>query len=219
MFVIAHNESVILGPMRWNKYRFENEIQEECEVTTSLPQSNESDVINVSEDVKIYPVIQVINEECKPRVQFLNGPYWKFTETGAIAKYVAEDMAIDAVKNMMKAECATERWRKENAGTKMTIQDTEVSIDTSRESRNVFAQKYIAMNDTDTVQWKFPEAWLTLSKVELQQVIQSASVYVQEQFDWESSLVAEIDSSETLEQLEVIVIVEPQVHNNVLGVM
>ena len=57
------------------------------------------------------------------------------------------------------------------------------------------------MGDNDTVQWKFPEAWLNLTKQELGLIVATGAGHVQGSFDWEVSKVAEIDNCTTHEQL------------------
>jgi len=214
MFVIVHNNFVILGPMRWNRFRFENTIQEECEVSVTLPDRNDSlSPIIVSEEVKILPVQGTPNPEHNPKIEFLHGPFWDFSNDIATSSYIVQPYAIDAVKNMLKAECANERYKKENSGTKVTIQDVEVTVDTSRGSRDIFVQKYLLMGENDIVQWKFPECWLTLTKAELGLVVSTGAQHIQAQFDWEAEKVAEIEASETLEQLAQIVIVDPMQPN------
>lgn len=205
MFVIVYNNSVILGPMRWNRFRFENTIEEDCEFSVRLPDRNDSlDPVIVSDNIKILPVQGTQNPEFNPTTEMLHGPFWEFTDSAAIASYVAQPLPIDAVKNMLKARVSAERYRKEIIGTTTAIQDVQVTVDTSRDGRNIFVQKYILMNDADTVQWKFPETWLTLSKTELGQVVNAGVTYIQQQFDWESAKISEIDSCETMEQLAVI---------------
>jgi hypothetical protein len=65
------------------------------------------------------------------------------------------------------------------------------------------------MEDSDTVHWKFPEAWLTLTKAEASQVVKAGASYVQTQFQWEANLISDINNATTLEELDSIVIVEP----------
>lgn len=209
MFIIAHNDSVILGPMRWNRYRFENEIQEECEIAATLPDLNTSSVISVSDDVKIYPVIATVHEQFNPRTQHLHGPFWTFTEDGATASYIAQDLPVESVKSSMKAEVANQRWVKESAGFSMTVQGVEVRIDTSRGNRDVFVQKYLLMADEEVSQWKFNDTWIALSKQDMMAIVSAINSHVQAQFDWEAGKIAEIDQCITLEQLDAIVIIDP----------
>ena len=206
MFIITHNNNVILGPMRWNRFRFENQIKEELEIEVTLPQVFDADVLEISTEVKIYRVVQEIQAEFNQRTQFLNGPFWQFTDNGAIANYMAENLSVDAVKNQMKSQVAAERYAKEISGVKIALQDKEVTIDTSRGNRDIFAQKYLLMGDADAIQWKFPECWLTLSKMDLGAIVQAGANHVQAAFDWESAKIVEVDGCSTLDQLNSIVI-------------
>lgn len=212
MFVIVYQNSVILGPMRWNRFRFENTIYEDCEeFSATLPDRNDEMVaITVSDDIKILPVEGTPNPNFNPKIERLNGPFWQFTDTVAISSYVVEPLAIEAVKNQLKAVLANERYRKEIAGVKVTIQNVEVTVDTGRDTKNNLIQKYVLMNDSDTVQWKFNDTWLTLSKTEVGTLVRAGAEYIQQQFDWEAAMIQEINNATTLEQLDSIVIVEPQ---------
>ena len=219
MFVIVYNNSVILGPMRWNRFRFENEIQEECEVAAVLPDKNNGAIV-VSDSIKILPIQGTENPQYNPRIEYLHGPFWEFTDTAAISSYIVQPFSIDAVKNQLKTNCAAERYKREIASAKVTIQNTEITVDTARGNRDIFVQKFLLMGDTDTVQWKFPECWLELSKAELGLIVSAGAAYVQEQFNWESTKIVEIDSCETLEQLTAVVIEEPKPEpDRMLGIM
>lgn len=213
MFVIAYNNSVILGPMRWNRIRFQNEIFEECEVQATLPDRNDNnDVIVVNEEIKIYPVKDADGPGVpfNPKIQILDGPFWEFTTTHAIRSYEVLPKPIDLVKGELKNIVAAERWKKEISGTKVTIQGIEVTVDTNRGDRDIFVQKFLLMGENDTVTWKFPETWLNLTKSELGQIVNAGAVHVQQSFEWEATLVNQIEFSTTLEELDAIVIVEPE---------
>jgi hypothetical protein len=62
MFVITHNNNVILGPMKWNARRFSEVIQDDCEVTIVLPLENDS-YYEVNDEIKIWPVQETIRPE------------------------------------------------------------------------------------------------------------------------------------------------------------
>ena len=49
---------------------------------------------------------------------------------------------------------------------------------------------------------------LSLNKQELTQMLVDVNSHVQQQFDWESNIINQIDLAETVEQLKEIVIVE-----------
>lgn len=215
MFVIVYDNFVVLGPMRWNKFRFENFLVEEHEITTTLPQTNEV-LIVVNENCKIYPIQGTESPSFNPRIERLEGPFWEFTETHAVFSYTVGKLPIDAIKNFMKAEAAIERYKREIAGIKIIIQNTEITVDTNRGSRDVFVQKFLLMSDNDIIQWKFPEAWLTLNKTELCNIVNDINTHIQNQFDWEADKISEIDACETLDQLSVIEIL-PVIENTKIG--
>jgi len=199
MFVIIYKNQVVLGPMRWNQFRFENFLAEEHEITTTLSPSNTDQVVIVNDNCKIMPIQGSPNPEFNPTIEMLHGPFWEFTDTVAISSYQVEPLALDAVKNMLKERASIERYKKEVSGTTVTIQDTQVSLATDRDSRNTFNTTYSLAKDT--VNWKFPEGWLTLTKKELMLAVSAINSYVQAQFNWESNKVSEIEAATTLEQL------------------
>jgi hypothetical protein len=208
MFVIVHNNSVILGPMRWNRYRFQNTITEECEVTATLPDRNDGmSPIIVSNDVKILPIQGTENPQFNPKIEFLNGPFWEFTDSAAIMSYRVEEMNIDSVKSMLKQQSADVRWKKEMSGVEVTINGTTHKFATDRETRNIL-QSHISAG-LETVNWKFnADTWVQLSQTHLQQVLSATLAHVQLAFDWEMQKNTEIDSCATLNELDAVVISE-----------
>ena len=211
MFVIVQNDNVILGPMKWNRFRFQNVIEEDCEITVTLPNRNPNcEPIIVNEEIKILPVQDIGSDRpFNPKIEFAYGPFWTFTETHAISSYTVLSKSIDQVKYELKSQAASERWRKEISGIKVTVQDNEITVDTNRGERDIFVQKYLLMNENDTVMWKFPELWLNLTKSNLGFIVSSGATHVQQAFEWEATMIAQIDSCTTLEQLDSIIIVEP----------
>jgi hypothetical protein len=66
------------------------------------------------------------------------------------------------------------------------------------------------MGENDTVNWKFPEGWLTLTKADLGAAVTAGVAHIQSSFDWEKAKVEEIEAATDAATLDVIVIVEPQ---------
>lgn len=201
-FIITHNNQIVLGPRRWNRSIFESELAD-LGSTTILPPNN-TDFISISDSIKIYPVSIVSTPAYNTKIEQLSGPFYTFAENSAIAKYEIVPKAIDVVKNELKGLIATARYKKEIAGTTTTIQGVSVNIDTSRTNRNIYAQQYSLMAAADTVQWKFAQTWLTLTKADLKTCALASSNYVQLQFAWESTKILEIDACTTLAELDLI---------------
>lgn len=210
MFVIVYNNSVILGPMRWNRFRFENEIQEECDFSVSLLDRNDNlDAVIVSDNIQILPVQGTENPQFNPKIEFLNGPFWEFTDKSAIQSYRVESLPIDAVKNMLKEQVAVERWNKENSGTKITLNDVEYSFGTDKETRSILQN---AVSHLDGINWKHDrDTWILMTKENIQNTLSGILSYVQSCFDWEFNKIQEIDACETLKELDSVIIVDTKV--------
>jgi hypothetical protein len=207
MFVIVYDNQVVLGPMRWNKYRFENFLVEEHEIVATLPSTNDTEtMVTVNEVCAIYPIQKSPDPVYNPVIEMLHGPFWDFSNNVATSSYQVQSFEIDAVKNTLKAKTSAERYRKEIAGTTLTIQNTTVTLTTDRDNRNNINNTYLITADNSTIQFKFLEGYLTLSKSELETIVNTIHNYVQTQFIWESNKVNEIDNCTTLEQLAAIVI-------------
>ena len=64
------------------------------------------------------------------------------------------------------------------------------------------------MGENDVVNWKFPEAWLTLTKSDLGIAVNAGVAHVQAQFNWELAKNEEIDACTTAAELDAVVIIE-----------
>jgi hypothetical protein len=209
MYAVVYKDRVIVGPMDWNRGIFQGSLEKE-KITATLPRVAPEELpYTVNEDAKIYNVEEV-RPEMNPMVEFYYGPLWEITETKVIANYEVVDSPIESARINFKQQAADERYKKEVSGTKLNIQNTEVTIDTSRDGRNIFVQKYALMADGETVNWKFPESWLTLTKTELGQIVAAGATHIQSAFDWEKTINDEIDAATTKEELLAIEIVEKQ---------
>lgn len=208
MFVIVYNKSVIMGPMRWNRFRFQNELLETCEVEMTLLDRNDNLApLIISKDIQILPVQGTPNPDYNPKIEFLNGPFWEFTDSAAISSYRVEPLAVDAVKNMLKAEAAAERWRKEITNVEVTVAGTAYKFPTDRDTRYVLQNALLS--STNAFNWKLStNTWVTLTNVEIQAVLDAITSHVQGCFDWEFAKIGEIDTAETLAELDLIIIKE-----------
>jgi len=206
--LVENKQFVVLGPLPWRQRMFQEEIND-LEINFKLPATGPEQYVKLNDEYEIYPVKELIVPSHDQVFEELAGPYWEFANLEAKGHYVAYYRQINAIQGIMKQIAANERYNKEILGTKTTIQNLEVTIDTGRDARNIFVQKYSLMQNGETVQWKFPEGWLTLSKEELSQCVSAGVTYIQNQFDWENSISQQIDSCTTIQELKNIVIVTP----------
>lgn len=209
MYVLVNNGYVINGPRTWNNRSFENTLSEELDISLKLPQYRDSlDIIQIDENTTIYHV-ELQQPNYNPKTQYPHGPFWDYSTGIAIGTYEVLDKPVDHVKAELKLKLADNRYLGEISGITIDLQGISIKLDTCRNNSDVFLQRYILMADTDTISWKFSEGWLTLSKIEVKSIVDTIHNFVQSQFDWENSKIQEIDSLETLIELDELNINNP----------
>lgn len=208
-YVLIQNGYVINGPRNWNYRSFESTLEEDCEIVYQLPMSYDSPTpIEIAEGVRILPAV-LEPHDFNPKIEYLHGPFWNFDNDLATGTYQTMSHAVEGVQGNLKARIADNRYNREISGVKVTIQNQEVTIDTSRDGRTIFVLKYVLMGDNDTVEWKFPECWLTLTKTDLGIAVAAGAAHIQTAFEWEANKIAEIDACTTLQQLNAVDLGDP----------
>ena len=206
-YILTENKQVVLGPMNWKQRFIQSELDDlEVEYTVA---PIEQGYIKIDDQYELFPLTGIDVPTYDPTYEQLVGPFYTFTDNAATSSYTKQDLPIDTAKSTLKALAASERYKKEISGTKVTVQGVEVTVDTDRMARNVFVQQYTLMGATDTTHWKFPEAWLTVSKTDLADIVTASTAYIQTQFDWEKEINDQITAATTTDQLKAIVIVAP----------
>ena len=201
MYAITHNNQVFLTPTSWKPRYIASVIEQDYDVKVVLTSSDEHRV-----PFDITPEIRILRtEESRPEINSLietyDGPFWTIQPTKAIATYTKRQLPIDMIKDELKKTLASKRYDKECTPIKMTVNDTEVSVETDRYTRNIFMQAVLFMRDDEVRKWKFPEGWIDLSKQELLNIVYTAAAKIQSDFDWEESLAKQIDAASTPQEL------------------
>lgn len=212
MYVITdHNTQnfVILGPIAWKPRYMSDVLSDELDQDIVITNADETRVpFDVVPGVTIRKCTTVY-ADINSKIHRLDGPYWTYddanTEVQAVASWVQGDKDIEVVKGELKNVIADMRWMKENKGITLNIQGIDVWCDTSRGNRDIFLQKYTLMPDNTTINWKFPNGWLSLSKTELGTIVTEGANYIQTCFDWEASKSTIIDACTTLAELDALV--------------
>ena len=217
MFVIVQNNYVVLGPMVWNRFRFQNFLLEECEVTFTLDSRNDSETpVVVSDEIKILPTATSPNPDYNPKTQILHGPFWAYTDSLATSSYQVVDKSVEAVKNELIAVAANQRWIKTSNTVPVTINSTEYKFDTTTQTTSALQQAITA--NVSSLNWKLKGEWITLSSSDVSTVYNAIVAHTQTCFDWEHSKVAEINNCTTLAELDALVIVTPFTPPNLPGI-
>lgn len=211
MYAVIYKNRVIVGPMVWNRAYFSFALEKEnikVGLPRTAPEDNELPWI-INEDARIAKV-EITYPPYNEKIETVYGPFWDLSGNIAIASHEKKFRDIDSIRTTVRSQLAAERYRKETAGIQVTIQDTTVSIDTNRGSRDIFVQKYLLMADNVSTNWKFPETWLTLTKSEMASIVSAIDTHIQNCFDWEVSINTQIQNANTPEELDAIRVVEPQ---------
>jgi hypothetical protein len=214
MYAIVYKNRVVLGPMGWSQRYFTNALKIRHRITANIPGKPPSQMpYRIDNDTAIHDVIEN-KPEFDIMTQGIEGPYWDVSSDTIIANYVVKDQPIESVRNNLRKIAAGERYKKEISGVKVEVRSMFVTCDTSREGRHIFIQKLLLMNTGDTVNWKFPEGWLILSKNELAMIVSAGAAHIQAAFDWENSINDLINQATTINALNAIEIVETPPQND-----
>lgn len=204
LYAIVHRGRVVLGPLAWAQKYYTDVLKIRHRIQANIPgQAPETLPYVINEETEIREV-QEVKPELDAMTQYHYGPLWDLTGDVIIANYEVMDQQIDFSRNNFRAVAAFERYKKEISNVKTTIQGKEVTLDTSRDGRAIFLQRYSLMGDSDIVNWKFPEGWLQLTKSELGAVVQAGLTHIQAAFDWEKDINDQIDAANTAAELRAI---------------
>lgn len=210
MYVLIHKGRVLVGPRDWNRAMFDGTL-EDLGIKLTLPRVAPEDSqfpIVIDSDTRL-ALARLVYPEYNSKIEYIHGPFWDFSEDVAVGTFEVKETPVELIKSTLKAEAANQRYNKENSGTIVEIQQNSIKIDTTREVRNLFAQK--AMTTVGNVNFKFSNnLWLSVTKAELESIISAIDSHVQAAFDWEFSKVQEIDNATTSTELNDIVIIEQQ---------
>ena len=207
MYVLISANTVINGPKPWSPKSFTNTLKNELNIDYVLPLTKTDNLpISITESVKILPAELDYSTTHNPKTQYLHGPFWDFSNDFATGTFIAQDYSVEFVKGALIAKIADSRYNREISGCNRTLQNTSITVDTSREGRNVYIQKYLLMADGETIQWKFPEGWFTITKAELGEIVTCVNEHIQSEFDWESNTSSQILSATTLSELDQIIV-------------
>jgi hypothetical protein len=202
MFALIHKNEVISGPRDWDRAFFTFLLNSKnVHLNMPIPRAPlDNEPYHIDTNTKIVRA-EIVQGSLNPLVEYYQGPTWELFEDKVLAHYATIDTPIEFARNNFKELVAAKRYEKEIKGIKTTIQETEVTLDTSRDGRNIFIQKYSLMQENTTVNWKFPEGWLTITKAELGQCVAAGVTYIQSCFDWEKSYDDLINAATTKAEL------------------
>jgi hypothetical protein len=210
MYALVNGQELLLGPISFNYRMINSVLEEELEVDYRVTsQSYQSVPIIITEDIKILPT-RDDNPEYDPRFESLSNITYEITETEVIFRHTKLEKPLEQIKDEYKQSVKPERQNKENQYITVSVQNTELTLLTSREQRTQLINKLTSLAETDTVLYKFNDnTWINVSKSDLEYVIKQIDLKVQEAFDWEYAKLQEIDSCQTWQEVYNVEISSP----------
>jgi len=212
MYALIHDSQLLLGPIKFN-YRFINADLEDNEIEERIgPRDYENVPLEINSNTFLLEA--VLNQpEYDERSQVLRYTNWELITDNGIQKaqfnHEVVDKSLEQIKGEYKQLLPDIRRRKENQYITVSIDNTEVSILTTRDQRTQFINKLSSLG-TDSVMYKFDnDTWVSVTKTDIEYIVQQIDLKVQEAFDWEYSKIQEIDSCTTKEEVFNVVIIEP----------
>jgi hypothetical protein len=199
-YLITENKNIVLGPMDWRTRTFQSEM-EDLEVDYQV--SPNEGYYQVNDEVEIYPITASTTPSYDADYQQLQGPFYTFDNQEATETYSVIDQDVNSSKNKLKTLINTESTQAKAKKTTVEIQGTFVTISTA--SIGDYTQQLALMGDS--INWKFPEGWLVLSKVDLELVIVTCNGVIQSAFDVECAKHLLIDSCDSIDSLRALNIV------------
>lgn len=208
--LVKDKQQILLGPMPWKPRYIQSEINDLVEsgdkATSFTISQTENGYVNCGDGYEIFPVIMEITEY-DPIYQHLAGPYYTFSDNLATGSYVINESDISLVKPALKQSVKEERQRKQLLGTTLNIGGTDVILDTNADELANFVSLLSTIGD-DSVNWKFKEGFITLTKADVQNIVDTIRSHIQSQFDWEKTTCETIDAATELTSLKSLTITE-----------
>lgn len=209
--LVEDKQYVILGPMEWRPRMFQTEI-DELDIPWQVPPV-EQGYISITDRYEIYPVVNLVQPNYNPDFEELVGPTYSFVNNEAVASFAVANLPIEQIKNILKNKVSAERYFKEIAGTKVTLNGVDYPVETDRESRTKWIQLASLPGPTN---WKIAGTFINLSQQDANTILQAVVDYVQAQFDWEMNMYSLIDSKTRIDDLKTIEIPKTMlIRNNI----
>lgn len=197
MFIIKNEDGVFWGPKIWDKHEMQSIINSKYNIDFPLQWANPNEkVIQVNDNVSIWPVIFVGDPSYDKKTQTLDGPFYDYTDTHAEQYHTVVDMSLEEMK--MKSREVVNNARKffTEYKTPVTINGSQYAISVSESKRRDFDfgvpgnWKLNKITSTDTSRETYPydfyetmEEWVTLTQDDLDTISLAIKNFIQQQFD------------------------------------
>ncbi len=211
MYALIHNNQIQVGPRTWSYSFFKDYLEEEGLDYGALTRTAPEDKKIITDDWKIIPVTQIDQPGYDSPFEQLAGPYWAIEEEFITGSYNVVPNTLEMAKGIQKEKVTNNRYQVETGGCPFTFADgTEVKLYTTREDRSVYIEALQIMPDGTSILFKFAGSiFKSVSKEELNNIVQTGATHIQAAFVWESEKHSEIDACVDMGELRLVEIKHP----------
>lgn len=209
--LVQNKKTVLLGPMEWRPRFIQSELNDLFDAgekankfTISL---TETGYVDCGDGFEIFPIAASEGSQHDPIYEHLEGPFYTYDNNIASEVYNVLDKDVYYVKESLKQLTKAERQRKQLLGTTLNIGGTVVTIATDADELANFVSLLSSIGE-DSVNWKFKEGFVTLTKVDVQNIVDTIRSHIQTQFDWEKEIHETINAATELTSLKSLTITE-----------
>jgi len=209
--LVQNKTTVLLGPIEWRPRFIQSELNdlfdngEKANAFTISP--TETGYIDCNDGFEIFPIASSEGSQHDPIYEQLAGPFYTYDNNVASEVYNVLDRDISHVKESLKVVVKAERQRKQLLGTTLNIGGTDVTLATDADELANFVSVLSSIGDT-SVNWKFKEGFITLTKANVQSIVDAIRSHIQTQFDWEKTIGETIKTATELTSLKSLTITE-----------
>lgn len=203
--LVQNKKTVLLGPMEWRPRFIQSELNDLFDAgekankfTISL---TETGYVDCGDGFEIFPIAASEGSQHDPIYEHLEGPFYTYDNNVASEVYNVLDKDVYYVKESLKQLTKAERQRKQLLGTTLNIGGTVVTIATDADELANFVSLLSSIGE-DSVNWKFKEGFVTLTKVDVQNIVDTIRSHIQTQFDWEKEIHETINAATELTSLK-----------------
>lgn len=210
-YALVSNNNIVAGPRMWSWSFFNDYFQQNNLDISQFPRTAPANAV-ISTTWSLLPVTDPsypANGVNEPYEQ-LSGPYWTVYTDHIDGYYTSVPTPLESIKGTLREKAMVSRYNVESIGVTVTVQNTVLTAHSTRDTRDLYLIKSLSIGDSDTINWKFKEQWMTLSKSDLQNIHQTIHTSTQSLYDWEYNVTTQINNANTAADLQAITVLHPK---------
>jgi hypothetical protein len=209
MFALVNGNQLILGPIEFNYRLINSALEEDLELDYRIAPSDYLNVpILITQDIKLLKAEKQIPSFNNNAEEIFLSNYI-IVDDKVIFEYEKRNKDFEVVKNYYKNIISSERWKRENLGKiEITINEINLNVSTDRETRISLVTKLTS--GEGPYNFKFGSNWVEITSQDIKNIISKIDEKVQIDFDWEHSIIKQIDSCSSIFDIESIDFFDPK---------